>query len=39
MDCITYPFYSEDFPKWDDLIEDISPMEQNIIREDTDLQP
>ena len=19
MDCITYPFYSEDYPKWDDL--------------------
>ena len=26
MNCITYPFYSEDYPKWDDLIEDISPI-------------
>ena len=37
MDCITYPFYSEDYPKWNDLIEGVSPIEQNIIREDNDL--
>ena len=37
IDCITYPFYSEDYPKWDDLIEDISPLEQSIIRDDNDL--
>ena len=37
MDCITYPFYSEDYPKWDDLIDGVSPIEKNIIREDNDL--
>ena len=26
MPCITYPFYSEDYPKWDDLTKDISPL-------------
>ena len=23
MPCITYPFYSEDYPKWDDLTKDV----------------
>jgi hypothetical protein len=22
----TYPFYSEDYPKWDDLTKDVSPL-------------
>ena len=31
MDCITYPFYSEDYPKWDDLLK-IPHQWANIIR-------
>ncbi len=35
--CITYPFYSEDYPRWDNLIEDINPIKGNPLREDMDL--
>ena len=35
--CITYPFYSEDYPKWDDLTQDISPLTDNVIREEMEL--
>ena len=31
MNCITYPFYSEDYPKWNDLIKDIEPLLENVI--------
>jgi len=37
MPCITYPFYSEDYPKWDDLTQDISPLTDNVIREEMEL--
>jgi long-chain acyl-CoA synthetase len=37
MPCITFPFYSEDYPKWDDLTVAISPMQENIIREEKEL--
>ena len=37
MPCITYPFYSEDYPKWDDLTKDISPLTDNVIREEMEL--
>ena len=37
MPCITFPFYSEDYPKWDDLTLTISPMKENIIREEKEL--
>ena len=30
--CISYPFYTEDYPMWDDLIRDIDPISRNIIR-------
>jgi len=37
MDCITYPFYSEDYPKWNDLVEGVSPLEESIVRDDNEL--
>ena len=37
MPCITYPFYSENYPKWDDLTKDISPLTDNVIREEMEL--
>ena len=37
MPCITYPFYSEDYPKWDVLTKDISPMQENIVRDAQEL--
>ena len=37
MDCITYPFYSEDYPKWNDLTEGVSPLEESIVRNDNEL--
>ena len=31
--CIAFPFYSEDgYPVWDDLIKDIDPMTENVVR-------
>ena len=35
--CITYPFYSHDYPRWDNLIKDIKPIHENIVRDDMDL--
>ena len=37
IDCITFPFYSENFPRWDELIKDIEPITDNIIRDSSDL--
>ena len=37
MPCITYPHYSEDYPKWDDLTKDISPLTDNVMREEMEL--
>jgi len=37
MPCITYPFYSEDYPKWDVVTKDISPMQENIVRDAQEL--
>ena len=38
MACITYPFYSiEGYPLWDDLIKDVEPLTEDIIREPSDL--
>ena len=35
--CITYPFYSEDYPIWDDLIKGFDPINTNIERPLDDL--
>ena len=37
INCITYPFYSEDYPKWDDLTRDITPISNNVKRGEKDL--
>ena len=37
INCITFPFYSEDYPRWDHLVKDVDPIEQNIIRDPNDL--
>ena len=37
IQCITYPFYSHDYPRWDVLIKDISPIKDDIVRDEMDL--
>ena len=37
MPCITYPFYSEDYPKWDDLTKDLTPLSDKVIRGEKEL--
>jgi len=37
VNCITYPFYSQDYPQWNDLIRDVSPLQENVIRDDNEL--
>ena len=31
ISCITYPFYSQDYPKWDDIITDIDPFKEEFL--------
>jgi long-subunit acyl-CoA synthetase (AMP-forming) len=37
MQCITFPFYAEDYPKWDEVSKDINPLQGNIIRDEQEL--
>ena len=38
MPCIAYPFYSEEgYPIWDDLIKDIDPVSEDVVRDPMDL--
>lgn len=38
MDCITYPFYSvAAYPVWDDLIKEVEPLKDDVVRAPTDL--
>ncbi len=37
MDCIAFPFYTENYQTWDDLTKDIQPIQQNIIRDPNEL--
>ncbi|MBL6872969.1 MAG: AMP-binding protein [Flavobacteriales bacterium] len=38
MPCIAYPFYSEEgYPVWGDVIKDVEPISENVIREPKDL--
>ena len=30
--CISYPFYTEDYPMWDDLVKEISPIEDDLVK-------
>ncbi|MBO97812.1 MAG: hypothetical protein CMD34_02860 [Flavobacteriales bacterium] len=33
MQCITFPFYSEDYPKWNEILKDVVPISENIERD------
>ncbi len=38
IQCITFPFYSEEgYPVWDDLIKDVEPIAENVVRDQQDL--
>ena len=38
LPCIAFPFYSEEgYPVWDDLIKDVEPMTENVVREPNEL--
>ncbi len=37
IDCISFPFYAEDYPRWDELTKDIIPFSDNIIRGEKEL--
>ena len=37
MDCIAFPFYTENYQTWDNLTKDIQPIQQNIIRDPNEL--
>ena len=38
LPCIAFPFYSEEgYPVWDDLIQDVEPMTENVVREPNEL--
>jgi len=37
MPCISFPFYIEDYPKWGEVTKDITPVQENIIRNEQDL--
>tara|TARA_B100000497_G_C7684293_1_gene414417 strand:+ start:802 stop:2448 length:1647 start_codon:yes stop_codon:yes gene_type:complete len=37
VNCVTYPFYSQNYPKWNDLIRDVFPLQENVIRDDNEL--
>ena len=34
IQCIAYPFYTEDYPIWDEITKDITPLSENIIRKE-----
>ena len=35
--CITYPFYSQNYEIWDDVIEGIDPISENVTRDQSEL--
>tara|TARA_B100001758_G_C18416716_1_gene620655 strand:- start:4559 stop:6199 length:1641 start_codon:yes stop_codon:yes gene_type:complete len=37
MPCITFPFYSEDYQRWDDLTKNVEPIQDSVIREPNEL--
>ena len=37
MPCITFPFYSEDYPVWDDVTAAVTPLSENVIRGEKEL--
>ena len=38
LPCIAFPFYSEEgYPIWDDLIKDVEPMSENVVRKPNEI--
>ena len=37
ISCISYPFYSEGYPTWDELTEDVILLSEDVIRDDNEL--
>ena len=37
MNCITFPFYAEDYPDWNEVTKDITPISEDIFRGEKDL--
>ena len=37
IQCITYPFYSENYSKWDELTNNVTPISVNVVRDEKDL--
>ncbi len=37
IQCIAYPFYTEDYPIWDEITKGITPLSENIIRKEDEL--
>ena len=37
MNCITFPFYSEDYPDWNEVTKDINPISEDIFRGEKEL--
>ena len=37
IQCIAYPFYTEDYPIWGEITKDITPLSENIIRKEDEL--
>ncbi len=38
VQCIAYPFYTEEgYPVWDDLVEDVTPISENVVRDSEEL--
>jgi long-subunit acyl-CoA synthetase (AMP-forming) len=37
MTCISFPFYFEDYPKWDEVTRDITAVQENIIRDEQEI--
>ena len=37
MNCITFPFYSEDYPDWNEVTKDITPISEDIFRGEKEL--
>ena len=35
--CVTYPFYSQNYEIWDDVIDGINPISENVSRDQSEL--
>ena len=37
IQCISFPFYTEDYPRWDELTKNTTPLAENVIRGEKEL--